>query len=289
MDFGLEKCAKCTIKKGKKTKSVDKEIEEGRFIVDLENDTTYTYLGIEENATLEHKKLRDKAKQSYIKRLKKICRSQLSPKNKITAINQMATPVLSYGFGIIDWPQRDIDNLDTKTRKILTIHKIIYRNQCLERLYLPRREGGMGLLEINDVFRKTMINLDYYIKNTAEQHMEKVRTHHQEDLPPNKSIIKLADTFRTSHYQNNNKETTTENTNETQQLQNQEENRNTKHPYMHYENINKKNRWQNNKRAGKFYEETQKKYIDKKASFQWLQNGELKYDEERLLLAAQDQ
>ena len=46
-----------------------------------------------------------------------------SPKNKITAINQMATPVLSYGFGIIEWPQRDIDNLDTKTRKILTIHK----------------------------------------------------------------------------------------------------------------------------------------------------------------------
>ena len=194
MDFGLDKCAKCTIKKGKKTKSVDKEIEEGKFILDLENDTTYTYLGIEENATLEHKKLRDKAKQSYIKRLKKICRSQLSPKNKITAINQMATPVLSYGFGIITWPQIDIDNLDTKTRKILTIHKIIYRNQCLERLYLPRREGGMGLLEINDVFRKTMINLDYYIKNTAEQHMEKVRTHHQEDLPPNKSITKLAAT-----------------------------------------------------------------------------------------------
>ena len=84
----------------------------------------------------------------------------------------MATPVLSYGFGIIDWPQKDIDTLDTKTRKILTIHKIIYRNQCLERLYLPRREGGMGLLEINDVFRKTIINLEHYIKNTAEQHME---------------------------------------------------------------------------------------------------------------------
>ena len=82
MEFGLDKCAKCTIKKGKKIKSPDKEIEEGKFIIDLESDTTYTYLGIEENATLEHKKLRDKAKKEYIKRLKKICRSQLSPKNK---------------------------------------------------------------------------------------------------------------------------------------------------------------------------------------------------------------
>ena len=63
MEFGLDKCAKCTIKKGKKTKSPDKEIEEGKFIVDLESDTTYTYLGIEENATLEHKKLSDKVKK----------------------------------------------------------------------------------------------------------------------------------------------------------------------------------------------------------------------------------
>ena len=49
---------------------------------------------------------------------------------------------------------------------------------------------------------------------------------------------------------------------------------------MHFERINKKKRWQDNKRAGKFYEETQKNYIDQKGSFQWLQNGELKYDEE---------
>ena len=119
--------------------------------------------------------------------------------------------------------------------------------------------------------------------------MEKVKKQHKEDLPPNKSILKLADTFSKSHTQNTSNESTTENNNDNQQQQAQEEVQNTKHAYMHFENINKKKRWQNNKRAGKFYEETQKNYIDQKASFQWLQNGELKYDEERLLLAAQDQ
>ena len=69
----------------------------------------------------------------------------------------------------------------------------------------------------------------------------------------------------------------------------EEETRTTKHPYMFTERINKKKRWQNNKRAGRFFEETQKNYIDQKGSFQWLQNGELKFDEERLILAAQDQ
>jgi len=140
MEFGLEKCAKCTIKNGKKVKVANIEIEDGQFIKDLESYTSYTYLGIEENATLEHKKLREKARTEYIRlRLEKICRSELSPKNKITEVNQMAIPVLSYGFGIIDWPQKDIDSLNVKTRKILTMHKVLYRNQCLDRLYLPRR------------------------------------------------------------------------------------------------------------------------------------------------------
>merc|ERR1712115_578201 len=69
MDFGLDKCSKCTIRKGKKIKGVDKEIEKGKCITYLESDKTYTYLGIEEKATLEHKKLREKARKEYFKRL----------------------------------------------------------------------------------------------------------------------------------------------------------------------------------------------------------------------------
>ena len=51
MDFGLDKCAICVIKKGKKIKSRDKEISERKFI----HDSTCKYLGIEENAKIEHK------------------------------------------------------------------------------------------------------------------------------------------------------------------------------------------------------------------------------------------
>ena len=38
-----------------------------------------------------------------------------------------------------------------------------------------------------------------------------------------------------------------------------------------------------------FYQEVQKSYIDQKGSFLWLQNGALTFNEERLLVAAQDQ
>ena len=169
--------------------------------------------------------------------------------------------------------------------------KIIYRNQCLDRLYIPRKEGWQGLQEINDVYRKTITNLDFYIKNTQEHHIQLVRKHHEEDLHENKSITKLAENFKKNHLQQlNDNNTGGQNNNTTEAPQEEKEaTTHSKHPYMHYEKIIKKRKWQTNKRAGYFYEESQKNYIDMKGSFQWIQNGEMTYDEERILLAAQDQ
>jgi hypothetical protein len=43
-------------------------------------------------------------------------------KNKIQAIGSLAIPVLKYSFGIINWHQKEIQKLDRKTRKILSIY-----------------------------------------------------------------------------------------------------------------------------------------------------------------------
>ena len=45
MDFGLEKCAKTTFKKGKLTRSQDLVIDINREIQELEEGKTYKYLG----------------------------------------------------------------------------------------------------------------------------------------------------------------------------------------------------------------------------------------------------
>ena len=60
--------------------------------------------------------MRKKAGSKYLSCLK-ICKTQLIKTNQITAINQLAVPVLSYSFNIIDWPLVEINKLDTKTRK----------------------------------------------------------------------------------------------------------------------------------------------------------------------------
>ena len=48
MEFGLDKCSKCTIKKGKKVATENIQLDEENCIEDLAGDSTYKYLGIEE-------------------------------------------------------------------------------------------------------------------------------------------------------------------------------------------------------------------------------------------------
>ena len=62
MEFGQDKCSKCVIKKGKK---VDTEnICLDRYeIQNLDEDTPYKYLGMEENENLMHKQMKKKLRK----------------------------------------------------------------------------------------------------------------------------------------------------------------------------------------------------------------------------------
>ena len=48
MDFGLDKCAKATFKRGKLAKTENIELDVGTTIQDLEQEGTYKYLGVNE-------------------------------------------------------------------------------------------------------------------------------------------------------------------------------------------------------------------------------------------------
>ena len=67
-------------------------------------------------------------KEGYVKTVKMILKTKLTPKNKILAINQIAIPKIQYSFGIIDWPQFEINSIDVSTRKILCQYKAFYKH-----------------------------------------------------------------------------------------------------------------------------------------------------------------
>jgi hypothetical protein len=63
MDFGLEKCAKITFKKGKLIHSQNLVIDINREIHELEQGKTYKYLGTEESEGIQHQQMKQKFKQ----------------------------------------------------------------------------------------------------------------------------------------------------------------------------------------------------------------------------------
>ena len=88
-----------------------------------------------------------------------VLKSELNSANKVEAINTSAVPVVTYGFNIINWTLQELAKLDTKTRKFLTMYKMHHPKSDVDRLYLPRTEGGRGLIQLELSYKATTIGL----------------------------------------------------------------------------------------------------------------------------------
>jgi len=148
MNFGLEKCARICLKRGR----VQSKMHIGKTfendIKDLDPRKAYKYLGIEENFDLQHKNEKEKLKKEYLRRLRLILGTELSAQNKIQAIGSLAVPVLRYSFGNVNLYQEELQKLDRKTRKLLTIHGQHHSNSEVDRLYVPRKQGGRDVMQL---------------------------------------------------------------------------------------------------------------------------------------------
>ena len=55
-----------------------------------------------ESSRIQHAKMKQKIKE-LVKRTKLILKTELNSKNRRTAINMLAMPVITYSFNITDW------------------------------------------------------------------------------------------------------------------------------------------------------------------------------------------
>ena len=80
----------------------------------------------------------------YIRRTKVIMKSRLHGRNKIKALTTWAVSVLRYGMGIIKWTVGELDAMDRKTWKIMTINKEFHPKNDVYQLYMSRSKGVRG-------------------------------------------------------------------------------------------------------------------------------------------------
>ena len=158
MKFGLDKCAIIVIEKGKCSPKLP---EDGETIKVMSESDTYKYLGLPQNININHTQLKKEFKEKYRARLTKLLNTKLTSKNLTTAINTWAIPILTYTFGILKYSDTDLHDMDRLTRRLLTKFRYHHPRSSVERLYLPRNEGGRGLVNIFRLCKKqeeTMYN-----------------------------------------------------------------------------------------------------------------------------------
>ena len=75
----------------------------------------------------------------------------------------------------MNWTKEDLDNLDRRTRKPMTMHNVHHPKACVERLYLPRAKGGRGLISARDAVEEEVSGLRSYIDKVEEPLLQNFR------------------------------------------------------------------------------------------------------------------
>ena len=126
MEFGINKCAMLIMKRGKLKHSKGITLPDNLQIRGMkEDDDGYKYLGVLEVEGIKHLEMKELVRKEYFRRVKKILKSKLNGGNTIKAINSRAvsTCIIWYGTGIVDWTKEELQEMERKTRKLLTIYR----------------------------------------------------------------------------------------------------------------------------------------------------------------------
>ena len=83
MQFGLEKCAKVTCKKGLPVKSKNITLDINPEITELEHNKTYEYLGIDQSNGINYTMNKEKIRKEFYRRIRAIIIRKLNAKIKL--------------------------------------------------------------------------------------------------------------------------------------------------------------------------------------------------------------
>ena len=64
----------------------------------------------------------------------------------------------------MEWRRGELKEMDRSTREVMNMHRALHPKDSVERLYLPRKEGGRGLLSIEDSIDLAILVLENYVQ-----------------------------------------------------------------------------------------------------------------------------
>lgn len=257
MVFGVDKCRIAVTGSLEDSAGEPFLLESGESILGMEDGETYKYLGFLQSRRLEHQQIKDRITKQFVARVTKLVRTKLSGKNLVKALNTYAIPVLTYSFGVIKWTREELRKLRTSMAKILNKYCMHHPKSAVERVSLPRKLGGRGLIDIAHLHDSQVDKLRKFFASRSE-----VSGLHA-------SVIRADDGHTPLNLRNTAKH---------------------KAPISKKEVINSKlGAWGAKSLHGRHYRQLANKTVDREASNAWLTRAGLFPETEGFMLAIQDE
>ena len=131
MEFGLSKCGVLIMKRGKVVESDGLCMPDGTMMMRNIEEGGYKYPGILEADGIKHDEMKEQLKKEYIRRVRNVLKLKLNGRNIISAINSRAVSIVRYGAGIIKWTKNELEELDRKTKKLMSMYGAQHPKQML--------------------------------------------------------------------------------------------------------------------------------------------------------------
>ena len=162
---------------------------------------------------------------------------------------------------------------------MLHAYKSIYKNQCLPRLYLPRKEGGLGLLQIDATHRSAIAQIAERIKHNTDPISLAIVAHENRKPPTNSLTLKSRDYMANAGI-----------TPCPEELSQEQRARKTKYQFKQNTREKMKKAWRDHACSGPYIRDIlEKEIISQEATNEYLVRGFHRPEDERMIVAAQDQ
>ena len=138
------------MKKGKMANSDGIALPNKTTMKGLKEGDSYKYLGVIQVDGMKQLEMKEKVKKEYYRRVRKILETKLNDGYIITEINTWRISLLRYSAAFLDWTGAELEQMNRRTRKLMTMHWALNPKSDVARIYLSKKERGRGLINVED-------------------------------------------------------------------------------------------------------------------------------------------
>ena len=109
----------------------------------------------------------------------------------VRGANTWIVSLIRYSAAFVGWKKSELQAIDRKTRKLFTMCGALHPKSDVDRLYILRKEGGRGLVSIEDCVELAIRGLEVYVHGSEGRLIQAARADKIDGLEA-ASVLKIS-------------------------------------------------------------------------------------------------